>query len=147
MEKLPIKTQRWKGFLSWFLAPCPLGRRELISSRESSLIYLAIARHVDPTYSWSQAHLPHFTLWFDQIWTPSKKKTQLQRQINNLTDTQARTRTHPYTRGWGLCASATSLQCTVHCVSFISLRTATIYLSGEQLNMKKYWFVWTGELR
>lgn len=119
MERLPIKTQEWKGFLSWFLAPCPLGRRELISSRENSLMYLAIARHVDPTYSWSQAHLSHFTLWFDQIWTPCEK-TQVQKQINISTDIQAyactHTHTYAYTRGLDLFASAISLSSALYTV-------------------------------
>lgn len=58
-------------------------------------MYLAIARHVDPTYSWSQAHLSHFTLWFDQIWTLCEK-TQVQKQINISTDIQAYARTHTH---------------------------------------------------
>lgn len=111
MERLPIKTQEWKGFLSWFLAPCPLRRRELISSRESSLIYLAIARHVDPTYSWSQAHLPHFTLWFDQIWTSSEKNaaSETNKYLDRRTSLHAHTHTHASACGLDLFAPAISL--------------------------------------
>ena len=110
MERLPTETQNWKGFLSWFLAPSPLGRA-LISSKECSLMYLAIARHVGTTYSWSPAHLPHFTLWFDQIWTPHKKNTgsEANKYLSRHTSLHARIHTYAYTRGLDLFVSAISL--------------------------------------
>lgn len=123
MERLPIKSQEWKGFL-WFLAPCPLGRRE------GSPMYLAIARHVEPTLSWSQAHLPHFTWWFWSHLNLSWKNTGS--EANKYLNRHPSLHAHAHTPAHVVWICLPLLYpFPVHCVSFISLRTATIYLSGE----------------